>query len=90
VTVLAHPGVFPLGEAWKDFLDGGIQGLEIEHPAHRPSQVARFRRMARRYELAMTGGSDFHGRGLSESPVGGTRVDARVVDDLAARRGGQR
>jgi predicted metal-dependent phosphoesterase TrpH len=90
VTVLAHPGVFPLGPAWKDLLLAGIQGLEAAHPAHRPAQADGFRRLAQRHALAATGGSDFHGRGVSESLVGSTRVDACVVEDLAARRKGHR
>jgi predicted metal-dependent phosphoesterase TrpH len=39
----------------------GLGALEVFHSDHRPPDVARFQDMARRFELAVTGGSDFHG-----------------------------
>ena len=38
----------------------------------------------------MTGGSDFQGRGVSDAVVGGVTVDARVLDELAARKDSKR
>jgi len=86
VPVLAHPGAYQLNGAWNIFLKEGLQGIETEHPTHTRDQVAGFRRLAERYDLTQTGGSDFHGRGIGEVPIGGTRVHARVLDQLAARR----
>ena len=39
----------------------GLDALEIQHPAHRPGQVRRLRRLCRELDLIETGGSDFHG-----------------------------
>ncbi|MCE2390676.1 MAG: PHP domain-containing protein [Proteobacteria bacterium] len=39
----------------------GLDALEVQHPAHRPGQVRRLRRLCRELDLIETGGSDFHG-----------------------------
>jgi predicted metal-dependent phosphoesterase TrpH len=86
VPVLAHPGAYRLDAVWDIFLREGLQGLETEHPKHSAEQAAGFRRLAGRHGLTMTGGSDFHGDGISDAAVGDTRVDASVLDQLAARK----
>ncbi len=87
VSVLAHPGAYRLNGALDIFVRAGLQGIEVEHPKHSPDMVAGYRRLAERLGLATTGGSDFHGRGMSEIPIGGTRVDAGLLEPLAARKG---
>ena len=86
VPVLAHPGICRMDGAWEILLEGGLQGLETEHPMHSARQVARLRRLAEQHDLVTTGGSDFHGGGYPQSSVGGTRVEADVLDRLYARR----
>lgn len=90
VSVLAHPGAYRTNGAWRIFLPEGLQGLEVWHPKHSAEQVDVWRREAERHGLVMTGGSDFHGKGISESEIGVPHVDARRVDDLAARKGDTR
>jgi 3',5'-nucleoside bisphosphate phosphatase len=86
VPVLAHPGAYNLDGTLQAFLKEGLQGLETMHPKHTVEAVAGFRRLAARYNLVATGGSDFHGRGTMEVPIGGIRVDAGVVDEILARK----
>lgn len=90
VTVLAHPGAYRSNGAWRVFLHEGLQGLEVWHPKHYSDQAEAWRREAVKLGLAMTGGSDFHGKGISESEIGVPHVDARWIDDLAARKGDAR
>ncbi len=87
VAVLAHPASYRLHGAWDLFVREGLQGLETETGGRDAERAASLRRLADRFGLARTGGSDFHGSGISEIPVGGARVDIRVLDDLAARKG---
>src|SRR5699024_5543363 len=66
VPVLAHGGLLKLSETeleqWIHAMCGaGLMGLECYHNAHTPATEAFLRRMARRYGLLVTGGSDFHG-----------------------------
>jgi predicted metal-dependent phosphoesterase TrpH len=66
-TVLAHPGVSedgggPVTPALLDELAAaGLGGVEVDHPAHEPAVVARWRGLAEAHGLLTTGGSDFHG-----------------------------
>lgn len=41
--------------------DMGLQGIEVYHSDHSPANVARFLSMASRFQLHITGGSDYHG-----------------------------
>lgn len=61
VTVLAHPGVYGL---WKDvpqWIESGLQGIEVTHSEHSLEDEKQSRELAERYNLIMTGGSDYHG-----------------------------
>jgi len=89
VPVLAHPGAYHLSDSWRIFLKEGLQGLETVHPKHTPDAVAGFQRLATKHHLVATGGSDFHGRGTTEVPIGGIRIDARIVDEIYARKDNQ-
>jgi 3',5'-nucleoside bisphosphate phosphatase len=62
---LAHPGLHNRDEAIPDLMAAGLAGLEVYHPQHAFGRAGRYRRLARRYGLLVTGGSDFHG-----APVG--------------------
>jgi predicted metal-dependent phosphoesterase TrpH len=86
VPVLAHPGIYQMDGAWETLLNEGIGGIETEHPMHTAKQAAGLRRLAARYNLVATGGSDFHGGGVPQSQVGGIRVEACVLDRLFARK----
>jgi len=67
LPVLAHPvrlGFRDL-EAEEKFIgelrDAGLVGIEVFHSDHRPADVERYSGLARKYNLAASGGSDFHG-----------------------------
>ncbi|MDR1920477.1 MAG: PHP domain-containing protein [Candidatus Adiutrix sp.] len=76
--VLAHPaslalsGESELAPVIEKLVDHGLVGLEVYHPTHDRRQTALFSRLARRYGLTPTGGSDFHGPRKPQSPLGWT------------------
>lgn len=90
VPVLAHPGAYALNGLLEILCDHGLQGLETDYPRRSPQEGIELRRLAERYGLTATGGSDFHGAGVSDIAIGSVRVDARTVDDLAARKESRR
>ena len=49
-------------------MDAGLDGLEVNHPAHTSHHKHLIRTYGDRYELFLTGGSDFHGD-YSEVPI---------------------
>ena len=67
VPVLAHPGLIPIDdpqqlEAFIQLLKSlGLIGLEVYYSEHDAAETALYADLARRYDLLMTGGSDFHG-----------------------------
>ena len=87
-AALAHPGRRggrgPFDAAVLRELAGfGLDGVEVDHPAHRPEQRAEYAAIAAELDLVATGGSDWHGR-ERDAPPGSLGVDGA---GLAALRG---
>ena len=58
--VLAHPGRLKDRSLIDNLAPQGLAGLEVFYPLHDADDVRIFREKAKRYDLVMTGGSDFH------------------------------
>lgn len=95
VAVLAHPTSLGFeGPALERFVTGlaadGLDGMECEYGRYSPDLRASLRTMAERLGLAVTGGSDYHGRYKPDLAVGTGLGDLRVpdalLDELEARR----
>lgn len=73
-AVLAHP--YQLGfsdEKLEDTLcwlkERGLDGLECHYPRHTPDQVRKYLELAQKYDLHISGGSDFHGEAVRPDTV---------------------
>lgn len=62
MAVAAHPSKSSCLPVIEDLVKTGLDGLEINHPDHNESEQQMIRQLADRYNLILTGGSDFHGR----------------------------
>lgn len=89
VAVLAHPGFYKnkkrtrLNETdIRRFLAEGLQGLEVLHTKHGTEDVDYYFQLARKYGLAVTGGSDCHGGNTGEILIGQVRLDYAHVEVL--------
>lgn len=86
VPVLAHPAtagrsrMLPEGY-FRELVDAGLFGLEIEHRENTPEGKATLREYAKRYGLAATGSSDFHGAGKPNA-LGENTTDLDVVQRI--------
>lgn len=65
LPVLAHPKQLRLGkrqveEFIKSLASAGLAGIEAEYFAHNTEERVYYNRLAKRYRLISTGGSDFH------------------------------
>ncbi len=72
-AVLAHPALFQgdLDALLAEVLAAGLDGIEAFYPMHTPAQTAHYVEIARRHDLILTGGSDFHSlQRDSESAIG--------------------
>jgi len=86
VPVLAHPGQLDVYEAINYMVDYGLAGIEAYHPSHNLNDIAKSRFYADKYDLFITGGSDFHGiYGELDAPLGCPQIHAECVDQIQAR-----
>ena len=87
VPSLAHPGtVVRLDELLPQLVTAGLSGIECYYGSHTPAWTAYCLRLAARYGLVPTGGSDFHGRGEHGADLGGVFVPPENVGALEDRR----
>lgn len=66
VAVLAHPLSYKLSDKnvdklTKNLKDAGIDGIEVFYSTHSSAQTAFVKKLADKYSLLYSGGSDFHG-----------------------------
>ncbi len=61
LAVIAHPGMTQ--EVWNfpAWVEAGLDGLEVFYPAHSFTLKQELLKIARKYDLFATGGSDYHG-----------------------------
>lgn len=96
VPTLAHPirvedelgsGLEPLIQQLKA---AGLAAVEVWHTDHSPAEIERYLALARRFGLAPTGGTDFHGDAKPAVALGkgrgGMSVPRSVLDNLKALR----
>ena len=61
IAVLAHPGFYNNFELLEELIPQGLDGVEVWHPENTPEQQELLISIAKKHDLLMTGGSDFHG-----------------------------
>ena len=61
VASLAHPGQTGVDARIAAYVESGLDALEVFHPDHDKPSTDRYRGVAARLNLLVTGGSDFHG-----------------------------
>jgi predicted metal-dependent phosphoesterase TrpH len=94
LPVLAHPVQLrtendgQLERVIKDLKDLGLEGLEVIHSDHDAALVEKYGRLAERFGLLKTGGSDFHGTNKKDIQLGtanGRKVPREWMDALVER-----
>lgn len=61
IPILAHPGLIGDDSIVMKMIEYGVCGLEVYHPKHNQEQTNKYLQLAGRYNLMVSGGSDFHG-----------------------------
>jgi predicted metal-dependent phosphoesterase TrpH len=94
LPVLAHPiqlrtqNDAQLERIVKDLKDLGLVGLEVIHSDHDAALVEKYAKLADRFGLLKTGGSDFHGTNKKDIALGtanGRRIPREFFDALIDR-----
>jgi predicted metal-dependent phosphoesterase TrpH len=91
IPVLAHPSLLELNtneqldDILQEMIAMGLKGLEVYFSQHSMEQTHRYAELARRYDLLMTGGTDFHGDIQPEIHLGVGKGDLFVPYALYER-----
>lgn len=86
VPVLAHPHTLRNDEFIGRLAQDGIRGLEVYYPEHSQSMINWYLEYARKYNLAVTGGSDCHGAAKPGVPMGAVKIPYGLVENLKRLR----
>jgi 3',5'-nucleoside bisphosphate phosphatase len=86
IPALAHPFTSENPEPLiAELKTSGLMGLEVFYGNYDSSQIQELLRLAYKYDLVPTGGSDFHGLdSLAEPPLGTANVPVECVERLTA------
>ncbi|GAX62289.1 metal-dependent phosphoesterases [Candidatus Scalindua japonica] len=87
VPVLSHPGVTKRDSLIPKMVEYGLQGIEVYYPAHQPQAVKRYLRIAKKYDLVVTGGSDCHGNRKPDIALGSVNIGDELVTKIKDRCG---
>lgn len=86
IPVLAHPvyldneGMFDI--AINEFMELGLKGIEVIHSDHNASHTKKYMDFAKKNNLIMTGGSDFHGANKDNAFIGVPEVENHIYENL--------
>lgn len=87
VPVLAHPILYHMNDAHLDELVAklkaiGLIGIEAIYSTYAPSEERQVRRLAAKYDLLISGGSDFHGTNKPKLDLGNGYGKLFVPEDI--------
>lgn len=82
IPVLAHPYSLNNTGLIVEFINYGLQGLEVYYPEHTSAKVNFYLGLAKQYNLLVTGGSDCHGAAKPEVKIGSVKIPYQLVEKL--------
>lgn len=92
---LAHPLLYKLGyeeveELITTLIPLGLKGIEAYHSSNNISQSDKLRSLALKYNLLISGGSDFHGSNKPDIDLGcgrgGLKITEHILDTILAAK----
>lgn len=84
IPVLAHPYSLELSEKellllTKEMITNGLQGIEVYHSNHTKEQTKFYLEIAHKYNLLISGGTDYHGKTIKPNIELGTGKNENVM-----------
>ncbi len=87
LAVLAHPKRSDVIDGIADFVEMGLDGIEIWHPSADQTAIGDLLDIAAQYRLLTTGGSDFHGMYSSGvHPLGSCTTPEDKIEEMHHRK----
>ncbi len=83
IPVLAHPKSLELSEnellkLIKEMIKCGLKGIEVYHPSHTREETKQYLKIANKYGLLVSGGTDYHGITVKPQIELGTGINNNV------------
>ena len=91
VPVLAHPKEIEdtynvdIEDIIEDFIVKGIEGIEVYNTTHTLREAKKYLSLAKKYNLLITGGSDYHGDSHPERKLGRTTMYKVILNSSNLR-----
>src|SRR5436190_2015328 len=82
LAVMAHPGLNRSDELIPRLVDQGLDGIECFHTKHSAGTSEHYLKIAKRYNLLVTGGSDCHGFSKGKPLIGGVKLPGEYLEKL--------
>lgn len=61
IPILAHPTLYDNLDSLEELVDNGLKGIEVSYPYVTTENAKIIRKLALKYNLFLSGGSDYHG-----------------------------
>jgi predicted metal-dependent phosphoesterase TrpH len=87
LAILAHPGLGGASKFMNEFVEFGLDGIEVYHPNHNSRVQRNYSDYAAKKSLLITGGSDYHGRDGRYADIGTVAVPEEIWKQLEKRAG---
>lgn len=82
IPVLAHPYSLNRDDLIPIFVDSGLMGIEVYYPEHTHSMINFYLGLAKKFNLLVTGGSDYHGDAKPHIQIGSSKIPYELVEKL--------
>lgn len=82
VSVLAHPGCYNEDEIIQELVKNGLDGIETTQSESLWEDAQHYQKIAQKYHLLESGGSDYHGERGSGAAIGTRSIPYSFVEKL--------
>lgn len=82
IPVFAHPYYVRADSLIPELIKDGLAGIEVYHPDHDAKTTKYYKKLALKYNLLVTGGSDFHGSVREGVTIGKITISDEMVTRL--------
>ncbi|MCH7322526.1 PHP domain-containing protein [Solibacillus sp. MA9] len=86
IAVLAHPGQLQSFEIAEELIANGLDGIEVIHPDHSMEDIDLANKLAEKYRLIKTGGSDYHAQYGNSVKLGQYTCQPLQTAELLSKR----
>jgi len=86
IPILAHPGLLSEDNWIPELVTDGLEGIEVWYSRHSNNQIEKYKSIAQKYNLLMSGGSDSHGRMKKYPLIGEYKLPYSCLKALLTKR----